>query len=480
MNARQDVGSSHAAFPGTSRGRPGRGRYSHAVSLAAHLSRTVPGHLHVVDDDATLARFSRDWGGLVHARPGTVVRPAHASEVAAVLTFASDTGTPVALRGTGHSCFGQSLVEGGLVMDLSGLARVHPGVGREVVADAGASWRRVTESALARGLTPRVLPDHLGLSVGGTLSVGGLGGASHRHGAQTDTVRELEVVTGAGEVVRCSAEQNRDLFDAVRAGSGRCGVITRATVSLGTAARSARRRKLYYRELDTFLADQRTVVEQDRFDHVEGRVLRVDGSWLYRLDATTYYLLPSDVDDEKLLADLSFDPSLTEVTEYGYGEFCDRMADGERRLRDNGEWYRPHPWLTVFLPGTEVAEIVGQVRDTWKVSDSDTVLLYPLRPDRVTTPLLRLPTSTSGEPVWLFGLLTVADPHDPIDLARRLERNAMLADLVTAAGGTVYPGSAVPKGCVDWARQLGDAGSALETARRRYDPAGVLAAAHSW
>lgn len=453
------------------------------MSLAARLSRSAPGPgpLHVSDDEATLARFSRDWGGLVHARPGAVVRPSCAADVAAVLAFASDTGTPVALRGTGHSCFGQSLTEGGVVVDLGGLARVHPGTGREVVADAGASWRRVTESALARGLTPAVLPDYLGLSVGGTLSVGGLGGASHRHGAQTDAVVELEVVTGRGEIVRCSPERDRDLFDAVRAGSGQCGVITRATVGLVTAARSARRRKLYYRDVTAFLADQRTVVEQERFDHVEGRVLREEGAWLYRLDATSYYLLPSDVDEDALLADLSFEASLTETAEYSYGDFCDRMADGERLLRDNGEWYRPHPWLTVFLPDAEVADVVGQALDTVDVGDSDTVLLYPLRADRITTPLLRLPTpATAEEPVWLFGLLTVADPHDPIDLARRLERNATLHELVTAAGGTGYPGSALPRGCVDWTRHVGDAGSAWEAARRRYDPAGVLAAAHSW
>jgi FAD/FMN-containing dehydrogenase len=79
-------------------------------------------------------------------------------------------------------------------------------------------------------LIPPVLPDHLGLSVGGTLSVGGISGTSFRHGAQVDHVTELEVVTGVGDLVRCTPTQAGDVFDAVLAGLGQCGIIVRATL----------------------------------------------------------------------------------------------------------------------------------------------------------------------------------------------------------------------------------------------------------
>ena len=63
----------------------------------------------------------------------------------------------------------------------------------------------------------------------------GLGVASFRYGTQADNVDELEVVTGTGEIVTCSREQNRDLFDVVRCGLGQFGVITRAKVRLRKA-----------------------------------------------------------------------------------------------------------------------------------------------------------------------------------------------------------------------------------------------------
>src|SRR5260370_20457690 len=77
---------------------------------------------------------------------------------------------------------------------------------------AGATWRQVLRGTLAVGLTPPVLTDYLGLSVGGTLSVGGLSGSSFRHGAQVDHVTELEVVTGSGMRELCSPTRNPQLF----------------------------------------------------------------------------------------------------------------------------------------------------------------------------------------------------------------------------------------------------------------------------
>jgi FAD/FMN-containing dehydrogenase len=63
---------------------------------------------------------------------------------------------------------------------------------------------------LAHRLTPPVFTDYLELSVGGTLSAGGIGGTSPRFGGQVDNVAELEVVTGAGERMVCSPHQRAD------------------------------------------------------------------------------------------------------------------------------------------------------------------------------------------------------------------------------------------------------------------------------
>ena len=91
-------------------------------------------------------------------------------------------------------------------------------------------------ATLAQRRTPPVLTKYLGMTVGGTLSAGGFGITTHRYGAQVDQVRELEVVTGEANVVRCSEREQRALFEAALAGQGQCGIITRVVLNLSDAS----------------------------------------------------------------------------------------------------------------------------------------------------------------------------------------------------------------------------------------------------
>src|SRR5206468_2178890 len=109
-----------------------------------------------------------------------------------------------------HSSFGQSQVDAGIAIDMSPLDALAAIDGAHAEVEAGAHWSDVFDLAEAHGATPPVLTDYMHLSVGGTLSVGGIGGASQHFGVQVDNVVELEVVTGRGERVRCSHHAHRD------------------------------------------------------------------------------------------------------------------------------------------------------------------------------------------------------------------------------------------------------------------------------
>src|SRR5688572_22202753 len=113
-----------------------------------------------------------------------------------MVRYANEHGVKVAMRGQGHSSFGQAQVEAGVVIDSRALRRILAVDDREAHVEAGATWEEVLSATLKRRRTPPVLPDTQVLTVGGTASVGGTGNASHRHGAMLDHVRELDVVTG--------------------------------------------------------------------------------------------------------------------------------------------------------------------------------------------------------------------------------------------------------------------------------------------
>ena len=195
-----------------------------------------------------------DFGHLVHQLPEAVLVPASAQDVAATVRRTAGQGRRFAAQGRRHSVFGRAQARDGIVADMGRLRTIHAVQRDRVVVDAGATWREVVEATLPHGRTPPVLTDYFDLSVGGTLAVGGVGSATSRLGVVSDHVLELQVVTGRGEEVTCSPDRHPSLFDAVRAGLGQVGIITRATLRLVPAPTRVRRFLLSYPDLATMLA----------------------------------------------------------------------------------------------------------------------------------------------------------------------------------------------------------------------------------
>ena len=145
-------------------------------------------------------------------------------------------------------------------------------------------------------------------------------------------------------------------------------------------------------------------------------------------------------------------------------------------LKSTGEWYDPHPWWNMFLPGSDTDAFVSSVMAGLTEADigaSGVILLYPLRRSLLRTPLLRLPEESV---VFLFSLLRTAAPDLggalPVDAA--LKDNRALFDQARALGGYQYPIGSIPMTPGDWRQHFGPVFPFLAAARRRYDPGGIL------
>ena len=171
-------------------------------------------------DDASRAAAADDFGHLVHQQPFAVLRPGSVTDVVKLVQFARRNDIKVAARGQAHSTQGQAQVEAGVVVDMATLTTVHEINTTNVLVDGGTRWLDLLTQTIPQGLTPPTLVDFLELTVGGTLSLGGIGSQAFRFGPQVDNVLELQVVTGKGELVTCSATHNSELFEAVHSGLG--------------------------------------------------------------------------------------------------------------------------------------------------------------------------------------------------------------------------------------------------------------------
>jgi FAD/FMN-containing dehydrogenase len=425
---------------------------------------------------ATLTAASEDFGHIRHRVPRAVLVPGSVEDIVAMVRFARAQGLRIAAsRGIGesHSTYGQSQVEAGISIDMSALATIHE-VGEESAwVDAGVRWRQLLEATLPSGRSPPTLTDYIELSIGGTLSVGGIGGQAFRWGLQVDNVLELDVVTGEGELVRCSPTRERPLFDAVRSGLGQFGIIVRARVRLVEVPPRARTYTALYGDLHRFLADQQGLIEDGRFDYVEGFAVPSAGGWAYQLEAVKYFTPGAEPEDARLLAGLGFQPGTLQVKDSSYFDFVNRLAPLVALLQQLGVWDFPHPWLDMFVPARSVAAFVEEVlaRTTEADMGQGPIILYPIRSAALTTPFLSTPTD---QHVFLFSLLRTAIPPTPENAAALVQKNRAIFERLTEVGGKLYPVDAVPLSPADWRRQLHPFWERFESAKRRFDPDRVL------
>jgi len=167
------------------------------------------------------------FAGGFDRRPTVVLRPRNADDVAAAIRTAFEAGLPLAVKGGGHNGSGLSVVDDGVVLDLSSLDSLDIDVeGRTAWAGAGltaASYTRaVGEHGLATGFG-----DTGSVGIGGITLGGGVGLLSRRFGLTIDDLLAAEVVTADGLVLEVDADHHPDLFWAIRGGGGNFGVVTR-------------------------------------------------------------------------------------------------------------------------------------------------------------------------------------------------------------------------------------------------------------
>ena len=168
----------------------------------------------------------RCFNAAMDRRPAVIVRCRGAQDVATAFDFARTQSLEVAVRGGGHNPAGHCVVDGGLVIDLSDMRRVHvdPAAGT-ARASGGATWLDFDPATQAFGLvTPGGVVGSTGVC-GLTLG-GGIGHLTSQHGLTCDNLVGAELVTSGGSVVRAGAGENAELLWALRGGGGNFGVAT--------------------------------------------------------------------------------------------------------------------------------------------------------------------------------------------------------------------------------------------------------------
>ncbi|HKB08583.1 MAG TPA: FAD-binding protein [Candidatus Polarisedimenticolia bacterium] len=453
-----------------------------ATNLALDLKPLVAGQ--VLDDAAALAATSSDFGRMIHRVPGVVVRPASTEDVAAVIRYARAHSVPVATRGEAHTQSGQATVAGGILIDLTSLDRIHSidAAGLSADCQAGVKWETLVRQTVPQNLVPPVLTNNLGVTIGGTLSVAGLGIASFRFGAQGDNVTEMEVVTGAGDVVACSEAKDREVFDVVRSTLGQFGVITRAKLKLRRCKPKTRTYYLLYDDLGAIMRDAHAIMEHDRVDYLEstcvpcpqgfrtvGETKEAFAAWFFPLHLTVEFDAQSPPDDAQVLQGLA-PYRRTHVEDQGILGFAARLEPLFAIWKRIGNWAMAHPWTETIIPWGAAQPFITQVLAGLSPTalGGGHVLLWPCRGTVSHIPYFMYPPTPL---VMGFGILPGV-PAEIVPLAR--QRLNMVSDMSMAVGAKRYLSGFIEFDRARWKQHFGPRWGEICRLKKQFDPDGIL------
>lgn len=180
----------------------------------------------IFPEDARYEKARRVWNHAVDLYPAIIVRCADSRDVVRAIEFARGSDLLVAVRSGGHSFAGHGTCDGGMVIDLSLMKRVE--------IDPICTWVRLQSGVLAGELDLVTNAFSMAVPLGSCPSVGvagySLGGGESaltpKLGFGCDSITRVEIVMADGAVLHADADENPDLFWAVRGGTGNFGVVT--------------------------------------------------------------------------------------------------------------------------------------------------------------------------------------------------------------------------------------------------------------
>jgi FAD/FMN-containing dehydrogenase len=178
------------------------------------------------------------WNGMHDKRPALIARCLSSEDVSQAVTFARERGLLTAVRGGGHSWPGKSVCDDGLMIDLSQMHNVGIDAdAKRALTGGGALLGHLDDASLPHGLvTTAGVVSHTG--VGGYTTGGGFGRLNRKYGLTIDNLLSAEIITADGQIRTASADNEPDLFWAIKGGGGNFGVVTQFDFQLHDFDRS--------------------------------------------------------------------------------------------------------------------------------------------------------------------------------------------------------------------------------------------------
>eukprot|EP01127_Copromyxa_protea_P012466 TRINITY_DN3263_c0_g1_i1.p1 TRINITY_DN3263_c0_g1~~TRINITY_DN3263_c0_g1_i1.p1 ORF type:complete len:548 (+),score=100.68 TRINITY_DN3263_c0_g1_i1:29-1672(+) len=472
--------------------------YSNSWVSRVRSALRLFGRDRLITDAADLVHYAEDYGHIHHRVPKAVFVPTEANDIATLMRVASlyrftpDRFQIVVRGGSGNvqgatqtAC--DSFFTHQILLDTSLLNSIQVSAETAWVG-AGASWLSFVEATASENVRPTVIPDYLGLTMGGWIGIGGFGADSAGIGPAIDQVVEIELVTPAGNII--TVGPGSDYFKAVRGGMGVFGVMTRIKFLLESNDPATRVYHILTADYEAFFAAMRTFLDLhipskfqglqsfvvpntpldleifvapaadlDRVRASVDEVLASNQTYVYYLELQYRGSNPSTVAEVAAMLPPGINPDLIFFSDYPTPVYDNRLKlFTVPALVANGAWYVRHPWGSFAIPDSSAATLKDVINNLDPFVDLGYGLLsiYPYTTNTVATDsFLSVPRSDD-----YFYLITVGRNdmiNTPESLAYMGQDNRDIWNQLVAAGDArIYPSLYMPDfGPQDWQQHFG-------------------------
>ena len=155
-------------------------------------------------------------------------------------------------------------------LDVSGLTNVISVDKDARTADVAGmcTYEDLVDATLPYGLSPLVVPQLKTITLGGAVAGLGIESASFRNGLPHESVLEMDILTGTGELLTVSPDEHPDLFRAYPNSYGTLGYSTRLRIELESVKPFVALRHVRFGSLGDLMAAMDRIIDTGGFDGV--------------------------------------------------------------------------------------------------------------------------------------------------------------------------------------------------------------------
>jgi len=193
------------------------------ASAIVTLKAGLRGTAHAPDDEG-YDEGRRAFNLNAHQEPALVVIAGATADIVAAVRLARKEGLGVGVLATGHGV--ANPCNGGVLVNTSGMRGVSVDPeSQSARVEPGALWSDVIPKAQEHGLVG-LAGSSSGVGVVGYTLGGGYSWLGRKYGFAAESMREADLVTADGELVKASPDENADLFWGLKGGGGNFGIVT--------------------------------------------------------------------------------------------------------------------------------------------------------------------------------------------------------------------------------------------------------------